>query len=305
MAAYVKTSALDPANLRPQNGRRALHVLREQWAEAASIDRRLLESSDPFWRFIANMNIGFEHLYRGRSASALKVFETAARESGARGSNQSARARTSIARILLDKGQAGEALTYGRRALADVNGRGPQTQVSLMLIAVTEQRLGKDGEAAKAAGDLSRSLDQLPGDAVKRLNHLTAGRRALVQNDTARAIRELKQAESMLPPSPGGGGPQGDGGAVDIWFHLGSAYVTAGNDVEAARRFQRILDAGPSRLDAPMEYVRSLYLLGQISERRGDRAKAADFYRKFLQYWADGDIDRDRVADAQKKLAGS
>ena len=130
-----------------------------------------------------------------------------------------------------------------------------------------------------------------------------------MQHDEARAIRELRQAESMLPPSPGGtGGPGGQGytgGALEIWFHLGSAYITAGNDVEAASRFQRVIDAGPTRLGAPMEYVRSLYLLGQISERRGDRAKAAGFYRKFLQYWADGDLDRDRVADAQKKLAGS
>jgi hypothetical protein len=47
--------------------------------------------------------------------------------------------------------------------------------------------------------------------------------------------------------------------------------------------------------------VRSLYFLGQISERKGDRANAAEYYRRFVQYWGDGDMDRDRVADARKK----
>ncbi len=304
MAAYVKAAALDPANLGPQNGRRALHVLRQQWAEAEAIDRRLLESPDPFWRFVANMNRGYEQLYKGRSAAALKMFDAAARESGSRGSNQSAGARTAMARILLDKGQAADALVLARRARDDVDGRGPQTQVSLELMAVASQQLGREAEATQAAADLARRLDQLPGSALKRFNHLTAGRRALVRHDTARVIEELKQAESMLPPSPGGAGQtEGGQGVVDIWFHLGSAYLAAGNDSEAARRFQRIVDVGPTRLTAPMEYVRSLYLLGQIHDRRGDRPKAADFYRKFLQYWADGDLDRERVADAQKKLA--
>jgi hypothetical protein len=45
-----------------------------------------------------------------------------------------------------------------------------------------------------------------------------------------------------------------------------------------------------------------LYFLGQIAERQGDRGKAAAFYRRFLQYWGDGDIDRDRVAEARKRI---
>ena len=59
------------------------------------------------------------------------------------------------------------------------------------------------------------------------------------------------------------------------------------------------------RLNYPIEFVRSLYFLGQIAERQGDRARAAEYYRRFLQYWGDGDIDRDKVADARKKIAGT
>ena len=41
--------------------------------------------------------------------------------------------------------------------------------------------------------------------------------------------------------------------------------------------------------------------LGQIAEKEGDRAKARDYYARFLKYWKDGDIDRDKVQDALKK----
>lgn len=49
--------------------------------------------------------------------------------------------------------------------------------------------------------------------------------------------------------------------------------------------------------------MRSLYFLGQIYEKQGHPDQARDSYRMFLEYWKDGDIDRDKVADAQKKAA--
>jgi len=52
----------------------------------------------------------------------------------------------------------------------------------------------------------------------------------------------------------------------------------------------------------PIEFVRSVYFLAEIHERQGDRGKTSEYYRRFLEYWGDGDIDRDRVADARKRL---
>jgi len=92
---------------------------------------------------------------------------------------------------------------------------------------------------------------------------------------------------------------------VPVWFTLGSAYLAEKNDAEAAKRFELVLNAQTMRLGYPIEFVRSLYFLAEINERRGNRDKAADYYRRFLQYWGDGDIDRDKVADARKKLAGT
>jgi hypothetical protein len=52
----------------------------------------------------------------------------------------------------------------------------------------------------------------------------------------------------------------------------------------------------------PIEYVRSLYLLATIHEKLGDRARARDHYRRFLDHWRAGDLDRDKVADAERQL---
>lgn len=49
------------------------------------------------------------------------------------------------------------------------------------------------------------------------------------------------------------------------------------------------------------EYVRSFFFLGQIAEKRGDRAKAKEYFGRFVSLWKDGDLDRDRVKEAEQK----
>jgi TolA-binding protein len=89
---------------------------------------------------------------------------------------------------------------------------------------------------------------------------------------------------------------------VRIWFDYASAQMQAGNLADARARFQRIVDSGVMRAGYPMQFVRSLYFLGQINERQGNAERARAFYRRFVQYWGDGEIDRERVADARKRL---
>jgi hypothetical protein len=48
----------------------------------------------------------------------------------------------------------------------------------------------------------------------------------------------------------------------------------------------------------------SAWTLGKIHEAAGDMTRARASYRRFVGYWKDGDLDRERVAEAQQKLAG-
>jgi tetratricopeptide (TPR) repeat protein len=133
----------------------------------------------------------------------------------------------------------------------------------------------------------------LPSDNVRELTaHLETAGLAQERHDTTAAIRELTLANDLTRPS---------NSSADILFELGSAYLDTHDDSQASARFERIINSGAQRAGDPISFVRSLYFLGQISERKGDRAKAAEYYRRFVQYWGDGDMDRDRVADAKKK----
>ncbi len=301
LAAYAKSEALEPGNFNPELGRRDIRVLTEQWAEVDASDRKFRQSPDSFFKWQGDMNLAADALYRGHAAEALKFFESAANGVGPKGSNQSANSRIALAAILLDRGQAADALTQARRAVEEARGQGA-VRMGLILSAVSLSRLGRDAEAAKAADELARQAAALPAERDQRFVHQLDGLLALQHHDSGKAVQALKQAEAMLPVVPlGGAGAD----ATRIRFALGTAFLSAGNLAEASTRFQRIVESGLTRVASPAEFVRSFYFLGQIAEKQGNRDKARENYRRFLQYWEKGDIDRDQVADAQKKLAST
>jgi tetratricopeptide (TPR) repeat protein/TolB-like protein/predicted Ser/Thr protein kinase len=302
MAAFERSEALAPGNPQAVNGKRGLYVLAEKWADVEAADRKLRQSSDPTQAALGNGNLASDALYKGRSNDALRFFEAAVATQGPKGSNQSAIARAGMASLLLDKGQPSLALEQARRAFDDAHGGGA-TWESLFQTARAQARLGHDADAEKTAAELKRRADLLPSPREQRHVHQLAGLLALEHHDTARAIAELKAAQAVLTPGFGVT-PEGFGALphANVWFALGSAELAAGNRSDAAAHFQRIVDGGRARVGSPLEFVRSLYLLGQINEQTGDRARASAYYRRFLQYWGEGDIDRERVAEAKKKM---
>ncbi len=92
---------------------------------------------------------------------------------------------------------------------------------------------------------------------------------------------------------------------MPIWFALGEAHLGAGHPGEARPWFERIVDGPFERALQPIEYIRSLYYLATIAEAGGDAARAIGYYRRFLAYWGEGEIDRDKVEIARRKLRAS
>lgn len=77
-----------------------------------------------------------------------------------------------------------------------------------------------------------------------------------------------------------------------------------GDDDEAAKWFERIVESTTEHINWPIEYVRTFYFLGNIHEERGESDQASEYYRRFVNFWGDGDLDRERVGEARGKLAG-
>jgi tetratricopeptide (TPR) repeat protein len=303
-SAFAKAEALRPTVLHPSWGRWRLNVLRDEWSQGDLASRTMTESTDSFWRYVGNLGLAMDALYRGRANEARRFLERAASVDGPKGSNQTAFARDWSAALSLDLGQPAVALADTEHALKDADGRSAQWP-AWHCLALAHHRLGHAKEATHATEELTRRAGALPGDREQRSVHLLAGAIALDRRDWRTAIEELKKAAAMLPPNAVDVPPVSLNKHVSIRFTLGRAYLESGDDSTASTEFESVINAGILRVYHPIEFVRSLYYLGQINDRQGNRDKSRAFYRRFLEYWGDGDIDRERIVDARKKLAGS
>ena len=142
-------------------------------------------------------------------------------------------------------------------------------------------------------------MAKVPGASVQALLDTARGEVSLAAGDARPSIDTLASVAGRLPVR----GQVGRGSAhMRVWFSLASACIAAGRDDDAVKWLERVTSAGHERRSDYVAYVRSHYLLAQLYEKRGDRARANQLYGRFLDYWRDGDMDRANVAEAQREL---
>jgi tetratricopeptide (TPR) repeat protein len=272
-------------------------AMRDSAASQASVVRALQQSPGPFFRFLSTLDGACTEAYAGRTTAAIGVFDGWLAKQPARGSDQTAILRTHEARFLLALGKPALALTQATRATAEAKSTTPGWDSAYFAV-LALSRLGRDADAAKALDALQGRVQKVPGTREQRNLHWLRGAMALDHGRAPEAVAELRQADALLtprgtiPPPPI---------HVRVWFDLGRAYLAARDDAGAAATFEKIVTRSERAL-YPIEYVRSLYFLGQIAERRGDADKARQYYQRFIEHWGSGDVDPDRVADAKRQL---
>ena len=298
---HTRATMLDPTDSNPLLGRVLAQSLHENWPAARENARAMANSSDETRKWFGNQMLASLSLYEGKSADALTATERAAtayRVPGIR----SAIARRNQAAILMSRSQPALALAQIQKARIEARNTPPEANI-LITLADTLARLGRRAEAEDVLAELNAKADPLAGNRDARRGLLARGLVLLASRDAAGAIAALESAQATLPTR---GTAPGQNPHVPIWSALGEANLAAGRDADAARAFQKIADAGYERFPFPIEYVRSFYFLGKIHEKNGDTAKAREAYRRFVGYWKDGDLDRERIAEAEQKLrAGS
>ncbi|MCX6576932.1 MAG: tetratricopeptide repeat protein, partial [Candidatus Aminicenantes bacterium] len=76
-------------------------------------------------------------------------------------------------------------------------------------------------------------------------------------------------------------------------------------DLDIARKtYEKITLLTLGRINDGDRYAKAYYMLGKIAEQQGDKVRARENYRKFLDLWKDADPGLPEVEDARKRLAG-
>jgi tetratricopeptide (TPR) repeat protein len=273
-----------------------LPILRDDWDEAEEVVLLALKSNNPATRGMIGPLFQVNNRgYQGRSQEALdKLLQSA--------DTSSALVWKSLflnvaAAIYLGLDKPDGALELAARA-REVNKESGSQLFSLSLIAVANALLGRHDESESAEAEYLRLNETRHSKRDRRDALRLKGNLALIRGEPFAAIELLQEAETMLPVSLG----PTDADHVDIWYALASAYFAAGDREEAGRWYKRVAESGMLRINNPLQYVRSFYFLGKIHEEKDETEKAREYYRRFVDYWKDGDIDRERVEEAQSKL---
>jgi tetratricopeptide (TPR) repeat protein len=299
LIAYQKAASLEPGNPALQQALWQVAVLKEEWREADATAQKLLASSEPFRRWQGAVDLAKVRLYQGRSKEALELLRRAA---GAypEPSRQTADAYLDAARVLLERGDFVRALEEANLASRDGKEDWGEWWAHLPA-ALAQAKLGRWQEAGQRAAQFKRLVDSLDAPSWKVDYQQLVGELALLRGDAGQAVTELRSAEALLTPE--GWAAPFSSRQVPLWFSLGSAYLEAGQEEEALERFRRVAQTTGAHVHHPIPYVRSFYFLGRIHEKRGEKEKAREHYQRFLKYWRDGDLDRERVIEALDKTS--
>jgi tetratricopeptide (TPR) repeat protein len=294
--AFHRAESLRPGDPDMAWGLYQVHVLREEWEEARRIGTGLAASGNRSYRTRAlAAALGQVHLFAGRSKKALELTKQAIGEYPYRDADW-AGLHNWAAMILLSRGQAAQALQYARVAQeGQSDWNGPQ---GLFWGGLAEIQLGQNDAAKRTAETLKTRVGHLSGPVGQRYYHLLSGELALAQGDVDRAIARFEQSQSTLPPR----GFAWWDFHVRVWSSLASAHVAAGDEESGAEWLQKIAESSNEHLGWPVLYVRSFYQLAKIHESRGEREQARAHYQRFVDYWGDGDLDREQVEEARRKL---
>ncbi len=294
-AIFDQLARRRPGSVRIPYGRWRLALLRDNWSAADREARRLLEIDDPFARWRGNVALARNALYRGRAREALAHFDAAI--AAATGADR-ALARCFKAELQLTLGEPAAALAQARLALTEGLDQWPELK-GFFLAALAQQALGRPAAADRLLTTLQDRWRRQPNVVEERqLLHLT-GLLALARGDAEAGRGALERAVALLPARGVEFSWHVFPDHVPLWVDLGEAELAAGRPAAAARWLGRASTVGSERIEQPVPYVRGLYLEGLARQAAGSPDEAPPRFKRFLSYWAGGELHRDWLIEAR------
>ena len=270
-------------------------MLRDDFDGARRLVAPLLKLPVAGGRTLGRGGLIYADLYQGRTRPAIDTLQDIIADQAAEGSNEGAVARWVIAEILLAHGQKAQAAAEIRRAIADARGR--QAIIDVVLT-------GSIAGDPAARAELQRIADSLPTGSDKAAPLIADAIVAVEAGRNEEAAKLLAAYDAKLRPGP-------IAIASLLPFHQPRTLLNywRGRERFQSADYKGAIDSFAKNNASPglrqfqaIEYVRGLYYTAQAYDKLGDAARAREFYARFLKYWKDGDIDRDKVADAIKKI---
>lgn len=276
-------------------------LLGEDWQRAEIAAGKLADSHERFWSWLGSFNLATTHLCRGQAGKALARLDEAAR-AYSDAPHLIASARTAIAQVLIDLGRADEALPQARRAMGSVRDGFLGTE-AMFLFGLAHLKHRDLETATQVAERLAQDAEPTGAEwAAARGLHLAA-EIALSSGSMETAIRDLERALGKLATVslPGLSAPTPQ---IPIRFSLATACRISHRADGAIRELGVIVEDRRGLLNWPIAYVRSFYFLGKEQQIRGDVSAARKWFQRFVNLWRGGDLDVQRVAEAERFLQG-
>jgi tetratricopeptide (TPR) repeat protein len=269
------------------------HILAEEWDQARETAASLMESDEEVEKFVGGRMLVTTALYRGKADSVLRALDRYLASSPPGGSDYRTQPTLLKARVLLEVGDYGRA-REAALSVSELEDHHGASRAALVIAAIAAAKLGDRKQAEELTREYRRRIDPALGIGPERLYHFLEGELAMERRSYEDAVSEFEEAESMLPP----GGVEA--GHALLWYSLATAHRMSGNEDEAASWYQRVIDSREERLLEPLPYVKSFYYLGKLREEEGDLEGAKASYRRFLDHFEEGDLDRDLVRKAEE-----
>ena len=291
---------LDPSDWGNRSLRGDILLLKGDLVGAEAEYRALLDEKLPMARYYGFVGLFVLLPLEGRYEELKKIMFPLVEQSRNTGAGEAEwNARFAIAYSSWQSGRPGVAVDECQKAYGVDGGRqdSDYKRQTLHLRGFAQLAMKQAGEAEKTAEELKALIDKgLNKKAMRFYDHLM-GAIELARNSTPKALEYLERAVRSLPYGPF---------EKDAWFidTLAEAYLRAGDLEKAREQYENIAALTSGRLVGYGDiYARSFYALGRIHEKLGDKAKARENFRKFLDLWKNADADLPEPAEAKKRLA--
>jgi tetratricopeptide (TPR) repeat protein len=272
-------------------------VLQGRWLEAEANARQLAASSTPRERWTGGAALAVLALYDGDLATARSIVQEALRRADT--PDQRAKARLFLAELAADLGQASEALSQVKRAMAEDPQEPGLVAQAHACRATCLAREGKLKDARSSREEVDAWLRSLPAPIAEPHRLRLEGEIAWGEGNHSRAREFLERAAAILPEATA----KNKAPAARVFFALGRAALEDGKPEGARKAFARVVNGGMERLWEPVAYVRSLAYLARLEEQAGRTEEARRLYALYLDHWAEGEIDQAEVVTVRERLA--